>query len=111
VKETTKWSHKQRVSAGEHPGEPDMFLMEVGIPVKPGTQPAGAAQIKTLPPYRCTALLLWGSLAHVVLAYETLQKAMQEAGLEPTGENQEWNYYFQSVESPHNLMGLYIGVR
>jgi hypothetical protein len=92
-------------------GEPDLTLMEVGIPVKPGTQPAGAAQVKTLPPYRCAGLLLWGSLAHIVAAYESLQKAMQAAGLQHTGECQEWNYYFWSVESPHNLMGLYMGIR
>ena len=91
--------------------EPDLWLMEVGIPVKAGTQPAGAAQVKTLPPYRCAGLLLWGSLAHIVEAYEALQKGMQEAGLEHTGECQEWNYYFRNVESPHNLMGITMGVR
>ena len=91
--------------------EPDLWLMEVGIPVKAGTQPAGAAQVKTLPPYRCAGLLLWGSLAHIVPAYDALKKAMQEAGLEHSGENQEWTYYFESGESPHNLMGIYMGVK
>ena len=92
-------------------GEPDMFLMEVGIPVKPGTQPAGAAQVKVLPPYPCASVLLWGSLVHIVEAYEALQKGMQEAGLEHTGECQEWNYYFWGVESPHNLVGITMGVK
>ena len=92
-------------------GEPDMFLIEVGIPVKPGMQPAGAAQVKILPPYSCASLLLWGSLTHIVEAYEALQKGMQEAGLEHTGECQEWNYYFRNVESPHNLMGITMGVK
>jgi effector-binding domain-containing protein len=92
-------------------GEPDMFLIEVGIPAKPGMQPAGTAQVKILPPYSCASLLLWGSLAHIVEAYEALQKGMQEAGLEHTGECQEWNYYFCGVESPHNLMGITMGVK
>jgi hypothetical protein len=83
----------------------------IDIPVKPGTQPAGTAQVKILPPYRCASLLLWGSLAHIVEAYEALQKGMQEAGLGHTGECQECNYYFWSGESPHNLMGLYMGIR
>lgn len=85
--------------------------MQVGIPVKPGTRPAGEAQVKTLPPFHCVGLLLWGSLAHTVQAYETLSKAIDEAGLERTGEGREWNYYFEGVDSPHNLMGLYLGVR
>ena len=92
-------------------GEPELFLMEVGIPVKPGTQPAGAAQVKILPPYHYASLLLWGSLMHIVEAYEALQKGMQEAGLEHTGECQEWNYYFWGVESPHNLVGITMGVK
>lgn len=89
----------------------DLYMMEIGIPVKPGTQPAGAAQVKVLPPYHCAGLLLWGSLAHIGPAYETLKKAIQEAGLEHTGENREWVYYFESGESPHNLMGIYMGVK
>jgi len=91
--------------------EPDKLLMEVGIPVKPEMQPAGAAQVKTPPPYRCASLLLWGSLAHIAEAYETLQREMREAGLEHTGECQEWNYYFWGVESPHNLMGITMGIK
>ena len=92
-------------------GEPDMFLMEVGIPVKPEMKPAGAAQVKVLPPYRCASLLLWGSLLHIVEAYEALQKGMREAELEHTGECQEWTYYFLGVESPHNLMGITMGIK
>jgi hypothetical protein len=91
--------------------EPNMFLMEVGAPVKPGTQPAGAAKVKTLAPFHCAGLLLWGSLAHIGHAYESLHKAIQEAGLVPTGENQEWTYYFETSDSPHNLMALFIGVK
>ena len=92
-------------------GAPDLWLMEVGIPVKPGTPPAGDALVKALPPYHCAALLLWGSLAHIGDAYSTLKQAIAEAGLENIGECQEWTYWFESVDSPRNLMGLYMEVR
>jgi hypothetical protein len=52
-----------------------------------------------------------GSLAHIVAAYEALNKGMQAAGLQHAGECQEWNYYFWSVESPPNLMGITMGVK
>jgi len=91
--------------------EPGLFLMEVGTLVKPGTPPAGAAQVKKLAPFHCAGLLLWGGLSHIAAAYEALQKAIGEAGLAPTGENQEWTYYFEAVDSPHNLMAVYIGVK
>lgn len=52
--------------------------MEIGVPVKPGTLPAGEAKIEVLPPYRCAALLLWGGMAYMAEAYGALKKAMQE---------------------------------
>jgi hypothetical protein len=85
--------------------------MEVGVAVKPGTLPAGEAQIKILQPFHCAGLLLWGSLAHIAQAYSALTQAMNDAGLQHTGECQEWNYYFESADSPHNLMGIYMGIR
>jgi hypothetical protein len=91
--------------------EPGLFQMEVGILVKPGTQPAGSGRVKTLTPIHCAGVLFWGSLVHIRAAYESLHKAIQEAGLVPTGENQEWTYYFENSESPRNLMGIYIGVK
>jgi len=91
--------------------QPDLFLMEVGIPVKPGTLPAGDAQVRILPPYHCAGLLLWGSLMHMGQTHTTLIQAIKEAGLERTGEYREWNYWFEGVDSPHNLLGLYMGIR
>lgn len=91
--------------------EPALFLLETGTLVKPGTTPAGSAQVKKLAPLHCAGVLLWGGLQNIVAAYEALQKAIQEAHLTPTGENQEWTFYFDAVNSPHNLMAIYIGVK
>jgi effector-binding domain-containing protein len=90
--------------------ESGLYFMEVGISVKPGTRPAGGAQVKTLPPYRCAGVLLWGSLAHVVQTYGALSQAMNEAGLQHTGEVRECTYSFESPDSPNNLMGIYMGI-
>ena len=91
-------------------GGPGLYWMEVGIPVKPDTRPAGDALVKSLPAYSCAGLLLWGSLAHIGQAYETLTQALKALGLEHTGECREWNYRFESVDSPNNLMGIYMEV-
>jgi effector-binding domain-containing protein len=90
---------------------PDTFVMEVGIPVKAGAKPAGEAQVKTLPPFRCASLLYWGSLEHIGQAYETLTQAIKEAGLEQTGEGREWYYHFEGDVSPNNVIGLQMEIR
>ena len=89
---------------------PDTFLMEVGIPVRAGTQPAGEAQVKTLPPFHCASLLYWGSLTHIGQAYETLMQAIKEAGLEHVGEGREWHYHFEGDTSPNNVIGLHMEI-
>jgi effector-binding domain-containing protein len=91
-------------------GEPDLYLMETGVSVKPGTLPAGEALVRTLPPYRCAALMHWGGLLHLAQSYAALSQAVKAAGLQPTGECREWNFYFESVESPNDLIGLYMGI-
>ena len=92
-------------------GEADLYVMETGVPVKPGTQPTGKAQVKTLPPYRCAALLYWGSLEHIGEAYGALNQAIKDAGLEQTGEGQEWYYHFEGDASPNNVIGLHMEIR
>src|SRR5512142_1466062 len=49
-----------KVDAGPDADGTELYRMEVGIPVKPGTQAAGEARVKTLPAHRCAGLLLWG---------------------------------------------------
>lgn len=92
-------------------GEADTYVMEAGVPVKAGTPAAGAAQVKTLPPYRCASLLYWGSLEQIGQAYETLNRAIQDAGLERSGEGREWYYHFEGDGSPNNVIGLHMGIR
>jgi effector-binding domain-containing protein len=98
----------------EAPGNaegPALFRMEVGVPVRAGVQPAGAAQVKTLPPFPCAALLYWGSLAHVREAYDALFQAIRAGGLEHIGEGREWYYHFEGDASPNNVLGLCLAVR
>lgn len=99
------------VQAAKGPDDPEQFLMEVGVPVKPGASPAGDAKVKTLPPWRCAGLLYWGSLGHILEVYGALNEGIRAAGLEPTGEGREWHYYFGGDNSPHNVIGLNLGIR
>ena len=91
--------------------DPNIYVMEVGVPVKPDAQPVGEAQVKTLPSYRCAAVLYWGSLEHIGEAYGALTQAVKDAGLELTGEGQEWYYHFEGDNSPNNVIGLHMEIR
>jgi effector-binding domain-containing protein len=90
--------------------QPLLYVMEIGVPIKPETKPAGEALIKTLPPFHCAALLYWGSLAHIAEAYGALIQAIKDAGLEQMGEGREWHYHFEGDTSPNNVLGLHIEI-
>jgi len=92
-------------------GGTDTYVMELGVPVRPGTRAAAEAQVKVLPPYRCASLLYWGSLEHIAPAYEALLGAIRDAGLKQTGEGREWHYHFEGDVSPNNVIGLHMGIR
>ncbi len=91
-------------------GASGLYLMEVGTSARPETPRAGDARLKTLSPYHCAAVLLWGSLAHVEQAYGALRQAIQGAGLKAIGEVREYTYFFESPASPRNLMGIYMEI-
>jgi len=99
------------VNAEGRASEEVLYLMEIGVPVKPGMKPAGEALVMTLPPFHCAALLYWGSLAHIVEAYGALNRAIKEAGLEHEGEGREWYYHFEGDTSLHNILGLHLAIR
>jgi effector-binding domain-containing protein len=92
-------------------GGADTYVMELGVPVRPGTPAAGEALVKVLPSYRCASLLYWGSLEHIGPAYEALIGAIRDAGLEQTGEGREWHYHFEGDGSPNNVIGLQLGTQ
>lgn len=92
-------------------GGPGLYRMEVGIAVKPDVQPAGAAAIKILPAYACAGVLLWGGLPHLGEAYTALKQAIETEGIRTTSETREITYSFEAVDSPNNLMGIYMQIQ
>lgn len=79
------------------------FVLEAGFPVAEGTQPAGEAQVVTLPPFRCASLLYSGGLDHLSDAYDLLMEGIEDAGLQHVEEAREWYLHFEGDDSPNNV--------
>ncbi|MFL7811278.1 MAG: GyrI-like domain-containing protein [Anaerolineae bacterium] len=79
------------------------FRLEAGYPVAKGTQPAGEAQVATLPPFPCASLLYSGGMDHLSDAYDLLMEAIEDAGLQHVEEAREWYLYFEEDDSPNNV--------
>ena len=90
----------------ETPDNGDRFRLEVGYPVRPGTQPAGGAGVSHVEPYRCASLIYCGSLVNLPKGYDALEADIKRAGLRVTWESREVYYYFEDGASSNNVMHL-----
>ncbi len=92
---------------GTQPGAgADVWWMEAGYPVRPGTPAAPGTVVRDLPAFRCATLLYSGSLAHMGIAHERLTSGIRAAGLRAGAEGREWYLYFEGDDSPNNVMLL-----
>ena len=91
-------------------GEPSIYRMDIGVPVKDDVAAAGDAEIEVLPSIRCAALLVWGSLAYIGDAYGALNKGIADAGLVNRGEGREWHLHFEGDASSNNVILLQLEV-
>jgi effector-binding domain-containing protein len=93
-------------------GTPGAWQMDVGVPITWDlVRAAGEAQIVTLPPLGCAALLHWGSLEHIGESYAALKRGIAEAGLSAVGEGREWYLHFAGDTSPGNVILLQLEVK
>ncbi len=87
------------------------FTLQVGMPVKEGTQGFGEYKVRKLGEYKCATVLLTGSVAHLGEAYEKLMGAMEKAKLTPAGESRESYLYWEGAESANNVVQIQMGIK
>lgn len=93
-------------------GQPDTpFRLFIGFLVADDTRPVGGFQVKKLADFRCATVLYAGPSARSGEAYARLFEALTAAGHVPTGETREYNLYWESPESPNNVLLIQAGIK
>jgi DNA gyrase inhibitor GyrI len=90
---------------------PGVRQVELGYMVPEGTMPAEGFQVKTLPAYRCAALLYTGPAGGMSSAYQQLVTAMLRGGQAPTSASRQYLLYWDSAESPNNVFWITMAPR
>jgi len=92
-------------------GEPDTpFQICIGFPVADDTKPVAGFKVKKLADFRCATVLFSGPAARTGEAYRKLFESLTAAGHVPTGETREYSLYWESPESPNNVMFIQAGI-
>lgn len=95
---------------GAQPERGDVWWLQAGYPVRPGTPAAPGTQVCDLPAFRCAAMLYSGSLAHMGELHSRLMDGIRAAGLAAGAEGREWYLYFEGDSSPNNVIMLQRGL-
>jgi effector-binding domain-containing protein len=93
-------------------GDPDTpFKLQIGFFVADDTKPVADFKVKKLADFRCATVLFTGPVAKTGQAYQKLFESLTAAGHVPTGETREYCLYWESAESPNNVVLIQAGIK
>ncbi len=86
------------------------FTIEMGFPVAAETKAPASSKVRSLEPFRAATVMFSGPMPALRGAYEQLYQQISQAGLTPGTELRQYTLYWESVDSPNNVMLLQVGL-
>ena len=93
-------------------GDPEqVFTAEIGVPIAKGEQAkSGDFYVREAPKFKCATAIFQGPLNKMGEAWQSFVGPAMAKG-EPTGESRELYLYFESPQSPNNIVELQLGLK
>jgi len=87
--------------------DPDKeFTLDIGLMVKDGTTAPDGIQLINVGASTCATILYTGDASRLGEAYGKLYGEIGRRGLQPSDISREVYYYWESADSPNNLIGV-----
>lgn len=86
------------------------FMLDVGFAVPDGTAAFGPYQVDKVEPFRCATVLFSGPLSKVPEAYNKLLGSLAALNLKPTNTTREFYLYWETPDSPNNIVQIQVGI-
>jgi len=96
---------------GAHAQPDKPFPVQIGHVVREGSTGGGGVKVRKAEPFKCATVVYTGPVAEIGQSYQKLFPAVAAAGLKPSGEERELTLYFESAESPNNVLLIQVGVK
>ena len=87
------------------------FKVQIGLKAEGDVQVAGDVKMRTTPEFRAATVIFTGSPSGIGEAYQKLIPAVKQMGLQPSGEDREFTFYWEGFESPNNIVLIQVGVK
>jgi effector-binding domain-containing protein len=90
------------------PGKP--FTLDVGFGVPDDSAAFGGYKVRKVEPFKCATVLFSGPLSKVPEAYNKLMGALPPMNLKPTTTVREYYLYWETPDSPNNIVQIQVGI-
>lgn len=90
------------------PGQP--FTLDVGFCVPDDTAAFGDYKVRKVEPFKCATVLFSGPLSKVPEAYNKVMGALPALNLKPTTTVREFYLYWETPDSPNNIVQIQVGI-
>jgi effector-binding domain-containing protein len=93
-------------------GDPDQkFTAEIALPInKKEVEKSGGPYLRETSKFKCASAIYQGPLKKIGEVWGAFVGAAMQKG-EPTGESRELFLYYESAESPNNIVELQMGLK
>ena len=87
------------------------FKVHIGLKAEGEVKVAGDVKMRTTPEFRAAAVIFTGPPAGMGECYQKLIPAVKQMGLELSGEDREFTFYWEGIDSPNNITLVQVGVK
>jgi effector-binding domain-containing protein len=87
------------------------FKLQIGLKADGDVQVSGDVKVRMAAEFRAATVIYTGPPSGAGASYEKLIPAIREMGLELTGEDREFTFYWEGIDSPNNIVLIQVGVK
>ena len=87
------------------------FKVQIGLKADGDVQVSGDVKMRTAAEFRAATVIYTGPPSEIGGCYEKLIPAIRQMGLELTGEDREFTFYWEGMDSPNNIVLVQVGVK
>jgi effector-binding domain-containing protein len=87
------------------------FKVQIGLKAEGEATASGDVKVRTAPEFRAATVIYTGPPAGIGEGEVKLIPAIRQMGLELTGEDREFTFYWEGIDSPNNIVLVQVGVK
>ncbi|HEV8291191.1 MAG TPA: hypothetical protein VGP94_04690, partial [Tepidisphaeraceae bacterium] len=87
------------------------FKVQIGLKAEGDAGASGDVKVRKTEEFRAATVIFTGPPSGMGECYQKLMPAIRQMGLELSGEDREFTFYWEGFDSPNNIVLVQVGVK